>query len=290
MVFQEEPFVFNNIKEKAISTVDQSKNCEDLKYNLEEYSNFVKNYAQDKLFHLDFIYNNTGCIDGSSFNITFNMTLKSEKTELVSNFVVGWSGTGGAPITLILSNTCGSSGPDVADILADDSSGEYDLAQLKWNITAIPAGVTIIDAKQCLYWGLVIGSPDNDVNVSRVNDQTWDENSPVATIRNQALTNISLLTWNSTTEDTWGCTNVTKMLQTDYNLGNNYASFRFEDPNNPVGRIAGTWDDVSYPLSIGDYTFGPELLGEDRECTCLNFWGWYTGSGHPPMLIITYIS
>lgn len=90
IVFQEEPFVFNNIKEKAIETVNQSKDCEDLKFNLEEYSIFVKNYAREKLFLLDFSYSYDECIEGLPLDIVFNMTLKSKKIELASNFTVRW--------------------------------------------------------------------------------------------------------------------------------------------------------------------------------------------------------
>lgn len=90
IIFREEPFVFNNIKEKAVETVNQSKDCEDLKFNLEEYNTFVKSYAREKLFSLDFKYSYGTCIKGSPLDVVFNMTLKSEKMELASNFTIRW--------------------------------------------------------------------------------------------------------------------------------------------------------------------------------------------------------
>lgn len=90
IIFREEPFVFNNIKEKAIETVNRSKDCEDLKFNLEEYSTFVKNYAQKKLLSLDFEYSYATCTNGLPLDIIFNITLKSEKMKLASNFTVRW--------------------------------------------------------------------------------------------------------------------------------------------------------------------------------------------------------
>jgi parallel beta-helix repeat protein len=171
---------------------------------------------------------------------------------------------------------------DLADIGASNTLGTEDLSQIMWNITTIPAGVTIIDAKQCLYWSVKYGSPNNNVNVSRINDHTWTESSSATTIKNQQLTNSSSLTWNSTTQSTWGCTNVTTMLQTDYNLGYKNASFRFEDPDNPVGTITSTWDGGLYALLIGGSPVGDELEGNDREGT--------DSSSNRPILIITYSS
>ena len=48
VVMTEEPFIFNNLAEKAKETVDISRSCEDLKFNLEEYKDFVEKYATQK--------------------------------------------------------------------------------------------------------------------------------------------------------------------------------------------------------------------------------------------------
>lgn len=40
----EEVFIFNNLLEKADETVKNAKSMEELKYNLDEYVNFVKQY------------------------------------------------------------------------------------------------------------------------------------------------------------------------------------------------------------------------------------------------------
>jgi hypothetical protein len=192
--------------------------------------------------------------------------------------------SGCAPTTLRLNKTCDALTPDLADIYNENQPNYDDQIQIKWNISSIPAGVKIIDAQQCFYWAGKTSSPapDNDVTVWRVNDQTWTESSSAATINAQALTNQSSLTWNSTTLNTWGCTNVTKMLQTDYSLGNKNASFRFEDPDFPLPSITNVFDeDTGYALNIGDADY-TDLRGDDRECTL--------SSGRPPRLIITYTS
>jgi hypothetical protein len=44
----EEPFIFNNIVEKAIETIRSSKSCEELQYNLDEYKIFVENFARER--------------------------------------------------------------------------------------------------------------------------------------------------------------------------------------------------------------------------------------------------
>jgi len=44
----EEPFIFNNIVEKAKETINTSKSCEELMYNLEEYKIFVENFMMER--------------------------------------------------------------------------------------------------------------------------------------------------------------------------------------------------------------------------------------------------
>jgi len=56
VVLNEQPFLLNNIVEKADATVAGSNNMEELTYNLQEYSSFVKDYATKKGFASDMGY------------------------------------------------------------------------------------------------------------------------------------------------------------------------------------------------------------------------------------------
>lgn len=50
----EEPFIFNNIVEKANETIYISKSSDDLQYNIQEYKNFVQDYASSKNLQIIF--------------------------------------------------------------------------------------------------------------------------------------------------------------------------------------------------------------------------------------------
>ncbi len=82
----DEPFIFNNIKEKAEKVVQISKDCDDLKFNLEEYKQFVGNYAREKNYLLILTYTYPTCTSGITVN--FNMKLISTRMELSSDFSV----------------------------------------------------------------------------------------------------------------------------------------------------------------------------------------------------------
>jgi hypothetical protein len=86
VVLMEEPFIFNNIKEKADETVQISKNCEELNFNLEEFKNFAVDFALRKNFNLDLIYTINSC-DVSSRQVTFDMTMTSPRMTIKSNFI-----------------------------------------------------------------------------------------------------------------------------------------------------------------------------------------------------------
>jgi hypothetical protein len=90
----EEPFIFNNIKEKAIYAVNGSKSCEDVMYNIEEYKNFVENYARDKGYKLNFDVATPSCPPEPPLFPTVaevKMSLKSDKVQLYSNFSMFWT-------------------------------------------------------------------------------------------------------------------------------------------------------------------------------------------------------
>ena len=54
VVSVEEPFIFNNIVEKANETIYTSKSSDDLQYNIQEYKNFVGGYASSKNLQIIF--------------------------------------------------------------------------------------------------------------------------------------------------------------------------------------------------------------------------------------------
>jgi hypothetical protein len=56
LVMHEEPFLLNNLVEKAIQTVRESRSYEELRYNLEEYKQFVTRYVAGKGYHFNFTY------------------------------------------------------------------------------------------------------------------------------------------------------------------------------------------------------------------------------------------
>jgi hypothetical protein len=81
----DEPFIFDNIKEKAVETVQKSKSCDEMKYNLEEYKNFVEEYGlkNNLVVNLDYTYACPG-------NINFELSLMSTKMTIASNFTVSY--------------------------------------------------------------------------------------------------------------------------------------------------------------------------------------------------------
>ena len=94
VVLRDEAFIFNNIKEKAVTVISGSKSCEDLKYNLEEYKNFVEDYTSKKNYKLDFDYVASPCFNEPPLFpvvIQFNMGLKSVQTNAISNFTLQWT-------------------------------------------------------------------------------------------------------------------------------------------------------------------------------------------------------
>jgi hypothetical protein len=77
VVLHEEPFIFNNIIEKAEETIKTTKNCEDLPFNLEEYKNFVEGFVLEKGFLINFTYNINDCS-----SVELNVSLSSQKMKI----------------------------------------------------------------------------------------------------------------------------------------------------------------------------------------------------------------
>jgi hypothetical protein len=89
VALRDEPFIFDNIKEKASYVVNSSKNCEELNFNLQEYKQVAEDYALNKNCLLDFNYAYPACVSG--MKIDFIMTLTSTNMQLASNFSTTWT-------------------------------------------------------------------------------------------------------------------------------------------------------------------------------------------------------
>lgn len=92
IVLMQEPFVFNNVKEKAIQTVQLSKSCDDLRYNIDEYANFVNQYSVSKNLNLKFNYSIAPCFDSlpNPVAVVAKMEIKTSTIDLASNFTMYW--------------------------------------------------------------------------------------------------------------------------------------------------------------------------------------------------------
>lgn len=89
----EEPFIFNNLKEKALLTTNAAKSCEELRYNLDEYKNFVTNYVTSKNLNLNLNYSMSPCFPEPPLFpvvIQVRMQLLSPRANLWSNFTMNW--------------------------------------------------------------------------------------------------------------------------------------------------------------------------------------------------------
>lgn len=99
IVLIEEPFVFNNIKEKALDVVNTSTSCEELVSNLEEYKIFIEDYAFKKLIvYFDYTLE-TPCYEYDlefPVLILFDIKLRSEKMTIRDKFYGFWP-PGSAP-------------------------------------------------------------------------------------------------------------------------------------------------------------------------------------------------
>ncbi len=95
VALREEPFIFNNVKEKAMLVVIESKSCEELKYNLGEYKNFVELYAIRKGKLILFYEFESPCElpNGEEIPavVDFNLTFSSPQIQINSLFHETWN-------------------------------------------------------------------------------------------------------------------------------------------------------------------------------------------------------
>jgi hypothetical protein len=85
-------FVFNNIVEKTLATLNASKSCEDLNFNLQEFKSFaIKEFAPT--FRIEYNYTITSCNETSrNATVSFNITLFSVSSQIATSFTknVNW--------------------------------------------------------------------------------------------------------------------------------------------------------------------------------------------------------
>lgn len=86
VVLSEEPSVFNNIKEKAIGTVITSGSCEELPYNLEEYTDSIRKFSATKNFQINLDYKILEPCDNNILRTEFDLTLASPNSFVSSSF------------------------------------------------------------------------------------------------------------------------------------------------------------------------------------------------------------
>jgi len=164
---------------------------------------------------------------------------------------------------------------DVHATETETFAGE-EASQLKFNISTVPAGRTIVSVRLFLYcsvaWGWVGGG-----YVMRVGDQTWTESITHGEFRNQSLTNLELFNgkWLA---NGWDWIAVKNQFLADYNAGNLYSTFRLN--------LTGTWWG-----STGHINNGQALrVGSQYSQTELGAIEFYSkdSASYRPYLEVTY--
>lgn len=85
----EEPFIFNNIVDKARQTVETSKSCEELNFNLQEFKTFTRDFGLRKNYKITFEYTISPPCPASSVKVTFNpISVSSTRASLQKSFSV----------------------------------------------------------------------------------------------------------------------------------------------------------------------------------------------------------
>src|SRR5438445_8087024 len=89
-IINDEYFVFDNVIAKLNETVTFSKNCDDLKYNLEEFRLFLNELGFEKNYRIDANLSLPSCTPyNSPFNngiLTGDLTISSTKVTLKGGF------------------------------------------------------------------------------------------------------------------------------------------------------------------------------------------------------------
>lgn len=161
---------------------------------------------------------------------------------------------------------------DAADIHALDSGNDAEI-QMRWDISSIPENKKVDDAQVCFYQSLFNGAQDSDANITRIDDQSWDETITNSFYDAQSETNETAETWTSNTVNTWTCLNVTTQISEDYAQGNTYASFRLADPDyvmTPTKSIADTSNSLNFGTKLNDRQLRPREYSTSSQRPYLN--------------------
>ena len=164
---------------------------------------------------------------------------------------------------------------DSADIYLDSIGTRGSV--MKWDIRSVPSGATIHNATLCLYINASQGGADSDVEVSRVNNQTWKEGDSIS---GWSRLNTATYSLSSLTASTWTCFEITIPFNASYDAGDDNFTLYFDDPDDIGDAFGGTPTDNDQ-IYMGDVG-GTLLTFEDRENTGT--------SGNTPYLNVTYTS
>ena len=88
IVLSEELFNFDNIQQKSVDVIKGSKSCDELEYNLQEYMEFVSDFARDKNYKIAFDYSVPSC--GPTAAVQIDIVIISEKVNAQKTFTVSW--------------------------------------------------------------------------------------------------------------------------------------------------------------------------------------------------------
>jgi len=205
-------------------------------------------------------------------NNSINSTLAGQPTEFrlrwtdslgLSGYIFSfYNGTGKICDTIILNNTANESLEGV-DLYYDGGGGTWRDAVtfLKFNISSIPVGMPIIDAKLHLYLYYREATWDDDASISRIDNQTWTEGYGLAALKSMMFTDWKYVTGFATSTG-WTSLDVTDYASTEHDAGNENVSIRIDDPD--TSNIDNT-DNKQTPNAdafyIGDYAPSNPAIG-----------------------------
>ena len=86
LIFTDEIFIFNNVKEKAIEVVQISEDCNSLSENLDEYKEFTQDFVRQRNANLILEYNITAPCSDAVRQTNFYMYLVSTRSTVESTF------------------------------------------------------------------------------------------------------------------------------------------------------------------------------------------------------------